>query len=482
VSNKPSLGIPAAPAVSAFRDDALGDADAVELARRIAAGQTTSEELVAAAIARARDVNPALNAIVHENFDSALASARRPQSGRFGGLPTFVKDTDDVEGTPMRMGTHALPDTPSRKSSQFIKQFFATGLVSLGKTSLPELGLTATSESRDYGATRNPWNTDHSTGGSSGGSAAMVAAGVVPIAHANDGGGSIRIPASCCGLVGLKSSRKRLIGADGSELFPIDIIVQGVVTRTVRDSAAFLAAAEQYRPNPRMAPVGMVEGPGKQRLRIAFFTDSANGTESHADCRRAVADVAKVCEELGHAVESIRCPFPAQVIDDFFAYWGFAPFGLRLVGKRLFGPGFEHARLDEWSHGLAAQFRSNLHRIPAILWRLRRFARSYDALFSRYDVLMTPTLAEPPFRIGHISPDVPFATAVERVMRYAAFTPVQNLSGGAAVSLPLGRSTEGLPIGVQLAADCGSERRLLELAYELEQARPWPTLAGLVSR
>ncbi|MFN2377257.1 MAG: amidase [Candidatus Binatia bacterium] len=469
-------------AVSAFRDDALGDADAVELARRIAAGQTTSEELVAAAIARARDVNPVLNAIAHETFDKALESAARSSGGRFGGLPTFVKDTDAVEGTPLRMGTHALPDTPATKSSAFVKQFLSTGLVSLGKTSLPELGLTATSESRDYGPTRNPWNTGFSTGGSSGGSAAMVAAGVVPIAHANDGGGSIRIPASCCGLVGLKSSRKRLVGADGAELFPIDIIVQGVVTRTVRDSAAFLAAAEQYRPGPRMAPVGMVEGPGKERLRVAFFTESASGVESHPDCRKAVADAAKACEELGHSVQHIRCPFDEHVVDDFFAYWGFAPFGLRIVGKRLFGPGFDHTRLDEWSHGLATQFRRNLHRLPAILWRLRRFAKRYDSLFELHDVLLTPTLAEPPFPIGHISPDVAFDTAVERVMRYAAFTPVQNLSGGPAISLPLGRSAGGLPIGVQIAADCGAERRLLELAYALEEARPWPTLAGVKAR
>jgi amidase len=466
-------------AVSAFRNDALGHADACELARRLAAGETTCEELVAAAVARARDVDPALNAIVHETFDSALETARRGTGGRFGGLPTFIKDTDAVEGTPLRMGTHALPDTPAKKSSEFVKQFLATGLVNLGKTSLPELGLTATCEARDYGATRNPWNTGFSTGGSSGGSAAMVAAGVVPIAHANDGGGSIRIPASCCGLVGLKASRKRLIGADGAELFPIDIIVQGVVTRTVRDSAAFLAAAEQYRPGPRMAPVGMVEGPGKARLRIAFFTDSAAGMESHPDCQRAVVEAAKACEELGHAVEKIRCPFEEHVVDDFFAYWGFAPFGLRFVGKRLFGAGFDHRRLDEWSQGLSEQFRRNLPRLPAILWRLRRFARSYDELFARYDVLVTPTLAEPPLPLGYISPDVPFATAVERVMRYAAFTPVQNLSGGAAITLPLARSATGLPIGVQFAGDRGSERRLLELAYALEEARPWPTLAGV---
>ncbi len=473
---------PAPQAVSAFCDDALGDADAVELARRLAAGQVRSEQLVAAAIDRARAVNPTLNAIVHESFDTALAQARRPVGGRFGGLPTFIKDTDAVEGTPLRLGSHALPDTPASKSSAFVGQFLATGLVSLGKTSLPELGLTATTESLAHGPTRNPWNSAHSTGGSSGGSAALVAAGVVPIAHANDGGGSIRIPASCCGLVGLKSSRGRLLGADGSEFFPIDIIVQGAVTRTVRDSAAFLAAAEQVRPSRRYPPVGLVEGPGTQKLRIACFTDSALGVESHPDCRRVAVEAAAACESLGHSVEWMRCPFAGHVIDDFLVYWGFTPFGLGLFGRRVFGRGYDHSRIDPWSRGLSDHFRRNLHRMPAILWRLRRFARRYDEFFRDFDVLLTPTLAEPPVAIGHISPDVPFATALERVIGYVPFTPMQNLSGGAAISLPLGRSEQGLPIGVQLAGDRGCERRLLELAYGLEHAMPWPTLASVSAR
>ncbi|HXC50590.1 MAG TPA: amidase [Candidatus Limnocylindrales bacterium] len=464
--------------VSAFADDALGSDDAVEIRRRLAAGEVSCTQIVSAAIERARAAGPALNAIAHERFDRALEEARGNNHGAFGGIPTFVKDTDAVEGLPLRMGSHALPDAPQPKSSQFVKQLLGTGLICLGKTTLPELGLTATTESLAYGPTCNPWNTAHSTGGSSGGSAALVAAGVVPLAHANDGGGSIRIPASCCGLVGLKPSRARLVGADGGRLFPIDIISQGVVTRSVRDTAAFLAAAEQVKPSRRYAPVGMVEGAGGKGLRIACFTDSAHGVESHPDCTRAVVETAELCESLGHHVDRIRCPYDEHVVDDFFAYWGFAPFGLGLVGRWVFGPGYDHSRIDAWSHGLAEQFRRNIWRMPGVLRRLRSFAQRYDAFFARYDVLLSPTLAEPPMPLGYISPDIPFATAVERVMRYAAFTPVQNLSGGAAISLPLGRSADDLPIGVQLGGDRGSERRLLELAYALEEARPWPTLAG----
>jgi amidase len=467
--------------VSAFSDDALGDLDAVALADRIKRRELSSEEVVSAAIARAQAVNPTLNALVCDSYDTALARARAGVPGRFGGLPTFIKDTDSVEGMPLAMGSTAFPSTPHHKSSGYVRQMLATGLVSLGKTTLPELGLTATTESLATGPTRNPWNTGHSTGGSSGGSAAMVAAGVVPIAHANDGGGSIRIPASCCGLVGLKPSRGRLVPAEGAKFFPIDIISQGVVTRSVRDTAAFLAAAESVRGSRRLAPVGLVEGAGSSKYRIACFTDSPDGQESHPDCASAAERAAKALEALGHKVDRIRCPFDNQVTDDFIVYWGFAPYSMGLFGKRVFGKDYDHSQLDQWSLALADLFRRNLRRMPGILWRLKRFGQRYESLFQRYDVLLSPTLAEPPVPLGYISPDIPYDTALERLMRYATFTPVQNLSGGAAISLPLARSSEGLPIGVQLAGNVGAERRLLELSFALEEAMPWPAIADVAN-
>jgi amidase len=465
--------------VSAFCDDALGDLDAVALADRIHHGELSSEQVVAAAIERSRRVNPALNAIVCETYDKALERARAGVPGRFGGLPTFIKDTDAVEGTPLALGSTAFPPTLHHKSSGYVQQLLGTGLVSLGKTTLPELGLTATTESLATGPTRNPWNTGHSTGGSSGGSAAMVAAGVVPIAHANDGGGSIRIPASCCGLVGLKPSRGRLVPADGARFFPIDIISQGVVTRSVRDTAAFLAAAESVRGSRRLAPVGLVEGAASTKYRIACFTDSPDGVPSHPECTAATEKAASALEALGHFVDRIPCPFDNQVTDDFIIYWGFAPWSMGHFGKSVFGRGYDHSKLDEWSMALADLFRRNLRRMPGILWRLRRFGSRYDTLFQRYDVLLSPTLAQPPVPLGYISPDIPYTTALERLMAYATFTPVQNLSGGAAISLPLGRSAQGLPIGVHLAGNIGAERRLLELSFALEDAMPWPTIADV---
>jgi amidase len=474
-----TVSAPSTSVVSAYGDDALGDFDCVALADRIRRGETTSGEVVEAAVARSRGVNPDLNAIVCETYDAAIARARSGVSGRFGGLPTFIKDTDAVEGTPLGFGASAFPKTPNRKSSGYVRQMLATGLVSLGKTTLPELGLTATTESLATGPTRNPWNTGHSTGGSSGGSAAMVAAGVVPIAHANDGGGSIRIPASCCGLVGLKPSRGRLVPADGAKFFPIDIISQGVVTRSVRDTAAFLAAAEAVQGSRRLRPVGLVEGPGSAKYRIACFTDSPDGVESHPDCTSATERTAKALEAMGHEVDRIRCPFDGQVTDDFIIYWGFAPWSIGLFGKRVFGRDYDHSQLDQWSLALSDLFRRNLRRMPGILWRLRRFARQYETVFQRYDVLLSPTLAQPPVPLGYISPDIPYDTALERLMGYASFTPVQNLSGGAAISLPLALGTNGLPIGVHLAGNIGAERRLLELSFALEEAMPWPLLADV---
>ena len=217
--------------VSALCDDVLGTADAVEIARRIQAGEIQAREAVAAAIARAERVNPALNAIATPLFDSARRHAEQPRSGVFSGVPSFIKDTDAVAGSPVLFGSRGLPRKPAQKSSPFVRQFLSLGVINLGKTTTPEFGLTGTTEPLVHGPTHNPWKLGFSPGGSSGGSAALVAAGVVPIAHANDGGGSIRIPASCCGVVGLKPSRGRLAAMEGSELFPVKITQQGMVSR-----------------------------------------------------------------------------------------------------------------------------------------------------------------------------------------------------------------------------------------------------------
>ena len=440
----------------------------------IATGAITASEAVEAAIERAEDVNPTLNAIASETFDRAREQLLQPLTGRFAGLPTFIKDTDDAFGVRTTFGSRAMPDRPAKKSSEFVQQLSSLGLVSLGKTTMPEFGLTGTTESLAFGPTRNPWHPEYSPGGSSGGAAALVAAGVVPFAHANDGGGSIRIPAACCGLFGFKPSRGRFADVRYARLMPINIVAQGILSRSVRDTAAFLAATERDHLNPALSKLGLVERPGKARLRIGMFTNTTFGARSAPDCALTVEETGKLCEELGHRVEELRpLPFRGQDLDDFFLCWATLAFGVARLGRTLFGSGFERSRLEPWTLGLDVFFRKNAWRVPRAARRLAGLGRRYAKLFDRYDLILTPTVAHPAPRLGYLGPQVSFETTRDRLRQWASFTPIHNVVGAPAMSVPMGLSHQGLPIGVQFAAGVGEERRLLELAFALEEARPW---------
>ena len=460
--------------INAYCDDVLGTRDGVELAALIAAGEIQVSEVVEAAIARARKVNSALNAIVTETFEQARNQYKVMPCGFLAGVPSFIKDNENVSGVPTLIGSRALPNKPVNVSSNFVKQFLSVGLVSLGKTTLPEFGLTATTESLATGATHNPWNLDYSTGGSSGGSAALVSAGVVPLAHGNDGGGSLRIPAACCGLIGLKPSQGRLADAVGTEMMPINIVSNGVISRSVRDTAAFYAAVEKNYPNPKLPEIGLVQHPGKKRLRIGLFTDTPYKTSSHTDTVAVTVDTGKLCEDLGHHVAEISCPFKAQVLEDFILYWGMLAFFIHHFGKSLFKIEFDKKKLESWTIGLSCFFRKKFLKTPFIIRRLKKFSHEYENIFADYDILLCPTLSHAPPKIGYLGPEISFETHFERIRQYVAFTPIQNTSGAPAISLPMGFSRNGLPIGIQFAAPYGQEKRLLELAFELEEARPWP--------
>jgi amidase len=463
--------------ISAVCDDVLGTADAVEIARRIKAGEIEAGDAVEAAIVRAQRVNPSLNAIATPLFDSARQEAERSQAGVFAGVPSFIKDNDAVAGSPVLFGSRGLPRKPAEKSSPFAKQFLSLGLINLGKTTMPEFGLTGTTEALAHGPTHNPWKLGFSPGGSSGGSAALVAAGVVPIAHANDGGGSIRIPASCCGLVGLKPSRGRVVETEGSELLPVKILHQGMLSRSVRDTAVFFHAAERYYRNPKLPEIGLVTRPGR-RLRIGFFTEFGEDALAHPECVTAVVEAAKLCESLGHSVEQVPPPFDEAFHEDFFLLWATLAFAVTRFGTRIVHPDFDRTKVEEFTEGLARYFKENVRSVPMAVWRLRKFAHRYARGFDDYDVLMNPTVGMPPPEHGYLGPDVSFETALERSKWFVPFTPIQNVSGGPAISLPLGQSKEGLPLGVQFASPLGDERTLLELALEIEAAAPWPSLVG----
>lgn len=471
--------------ISAFTQDALGDHDAVALANQLRSGETTSTKLVQAALNRLSKVERHITATVCLRAEKALETAaqldKRGKLKNFEGIPAFLKDNIDWVGVPTRHGSRATPAKPARRSGAVAQQFESMGVVLLGKSKLPEFGLTATTEYGEDAPARNPWNVKYSTGGSSGGSAALVAAGVVPIAHANDGGGSIRIPAACCGLVGLKLSRGRLAPNEMAKTLPINIVSDGVVTRSVRDTAAFVAHAEALYSNKRLRTIGHIQSPSTQRLRIGFFTDKTNGQKADKDCVKAVESAATLCKALGHDVREIRVPIDAQFADDFLLYWGMLAASLHRLGRVVIGSGFDASKLENLTYGLSGHFTRNLYKFPFAMRRLKNFQKFYEESLEKegLDVLLSPTLGQTVPAIGHLDLNLPFDEARERLINFASFTAAQNVSGAPAISLPMHHTRQGLPVGVHFATGMGQEARLLQLALEIEEAQPFKMLYSL---
>ncbi|HRI63786.1 MAG TPA: amidase [Polyangium sp.] len=463
--------------VNTFTNDALGTLDAVGVAEAIASKKVSLAEVTEAAIARVQKANQSLCALVVETYHEARLAHRLPQNTPLYGVPVLVKDTDDIRGYPTQMGTGAFRGPQAKHHSAYIKQFFATGVNSLGKTTMPEFGLLCSAENERWVVTRNPWNTAYMPGGSSSGSAAMVAAGAVPMATANDGAGSIRIPAACCGLVGLKPSRGRLVSMTGTNLMPINIVHQGVVTRTVRDTAAFYAAAERYYRNPQLPTLGHVRYPNKARLRIVFFDNPSPGQPGHIDddTYRVQLETARRLESLGHYVERLAIPLDVERLTwHFLNYYAMLAYIVSHWGHWIFGAPVDQTQLETFTMGLARRFRDNVLELPKSIAMLRKTARETERLFQeRCDILMTPVGAQKSTRIGYFSPDLAYEEICARASAYAPYTGLQNVTGAPAISLPLGTDTDGLPIGVQFTAAMGRDARLLELAYELEMAQPW---------
>jgi len=455
------------PKIHAFQDDALGNDDAVALKERLKRGTVSKQDVTRAAIERLRQLDPQLNALVAECFDEPRQSTPG-RNGSLSGIPSLLKDNTDLKGIPSRHGSAAIQPHPARHDGAYAKEFLAAGLTLLGKTALPEFGFNATTEPAHDEPTRNPWNPAFSAGGSSGGSAAMVAAGAVPMAHANDGGGSIRIPAACCGLVGLKPTRGRHAVSETARPLPINVVSEGVVTRTVRDTALFHAEMERVHRNRKLPPIGHVQGPGQKRCRVGLMPDSINGTPTDEATRRAVEDTAHQLELNGHRIEPVAPPVDTSFPEDFKHYWGMLSFLATSGGRFAFGKGFDADQVDGLSRGLYQRFRRNMHRLPAIITRLKRTRSQYARFFEDYDILLSPVLGHTTPELGWLHPDVPYDTLMERLSAYVSFTPYCNTAGGPALSMPMGWTEAGLPIGVHLAAGHGQERLLLELGYELE--------------
>ncbi|MBC8418693.1 MAG: amidase [Desulfobacterales bacterium] len=479
-------------------DDDLTGYDAVALGNLIRDGEVKPTELVELVIERIERLNFRLNAVIYKMYDQAREAARNCDSGCgnaspeaiFYGVPFLLKDlVAEYKGTPFHEGSRSVEGYVSKLDTELVKRQKAAGLIVVGKTNTPEFGLLPTTEPLLNGPTVNPWDPTLTPGGSSGGSAAAVAAGIVPMAHGNDAGGSIRIPASCCGLFGLKPTRGRnplgpIFGDIGS-----GIVCEHTVTRTVRDSAALLDATsgpdlgDPYCVPQPVRPFLEEVGQGVERLKIGFLQAVPEGwgvaTRLHPDCEEAVKDAARLCEGLGHVVEEIPTKtlaypnlfktygnFFSCLTGHFIAYWE------KELEKQITEDQLEPLT---WSSYQAGRKRSGAHYLGA-LKELQLFSREVARFYAEndYDMILSPTMTVPPTKLGAFQPtsDDPMR-GFKTSSAFCAFTEIQNITGQPAMSVPLFWNKGNVPIGVQFAGRFGSEATLFRLAGQLEQARPW---------
>lgn len=462
--------------------------DATAVADAIADGDVKASEVLDAAIERIESANPTLNAVVIDWFDRArdeAISVTGSPDAPLAGVPTLLKDLwADLAGAPLTNGNRALRDAApvSNFDSTLVERYRRAGLIIAGRTNSPELGSLPVTEPLAYGPTRNPWNTDHTPGGSSGGAAAAVAAGLVPIAHASDGGGSIRIPASCCGLVGLKPSQGRItLGPARTES---NLGVEHCVTRTVRDSALLLDLSagpgvgdSVIAPAPSARYVDEV-GADPGVLRIGVLDHDPRGTPVDPVCAQAANDTAGMLGSLGHQIDT---SWPEALADQTVATRFMAQWATNMaVGIAAMGRGLGRELTED--------------EVEPVNWAMAHFARNFSAVdlaesqaavadYRRrvqawwdagWDLLVTPTVAQPPPRIGeHLATDDDPMVGMKRAAEWVCFTSQFNMTGQPAISLPLAWTDDGLPIGVQLVAAYGREDLLIRVASQLEAARPW---------
>ncbi|WP_164156151.1 amidase family protein [Sandarakinorhabdus rubra] len=446
--------------------------DATALATRIRTGGASTREEVVAALDRAEAAQARLNFAVLIDRPRAINSL--PADDRTPAIPTFIKDLNDFKGWPTKNGSRAFERAPPAKSNEvFVDAFAQMNTLPIGKTTTPEFGLMCVTEPLSHGPTRNPWNADYSPGGSSGGSAAAVAAGVVPIAHANDGGGSIRIPAALTGLFGFKPSRGRLAGQKTQD-DPADLAVDHVLTRSVRDAALTMVALQGKGADGLGEAVPRLNGPVGQRFRIGVITAIADGSQPDAEVLAGIARTRALLTGMGHRVMDVPWPFaPADFARDFTALWALgAADSVQGVNKAYGADGV--AQLEPLTRHLADQGAALAQAdVQALMGRLASYRDAYNASFREHDLLLTPVLSRHAVKVGELSPSRPPAEILADMMRLVAYTPVQNLAGAAAMSVPIMQATNGLPLGMHFAGRRGDDARLLDLAFQLEAAAPW---------
>lgn len=447
----------------------LARLDGVAQAELCARGEVTSDELFEAAQRRIEALNPLLRAAV------TVHRERRPANrpGPLSGVPFLVKDASPWPGVRWSMGSRLFAGNVAPAHTPYSGRLAEAGLQCVGKAATSEFGLLGSTETMLEGATHNPWDLSYSAAGSSGGSAAAVAAGLVPLAHANDGGGSIRIPAAVCGLFGFKPSKGRTLPAAFSSSDFLDITSDHCISRSVRDSAHFLAITEDPA-HPQ--PLGLVRDPIDRKLSIGTYVQTAMGEQPEPAVQQAHEDALTLLASLGHIVEPIAPPvFDGPALGDaFFLVAGATIAGVvEMVDKTRSEP-VQERELEPFTWALVEDFQA---RGPEALAQARRtFANTvkiYREATRNYDVIVTPTLATGPWRLGHLSPVLPREELIRRTARSVGYTPIHNIAGCPSMSVPLYFPATGLPLGTLFSAAPGADALLLGLAYQLEQARPW---------
>lgn len=462
--------------------------DATGLAGLVARGEVSPKELLDAALVRVEAVNPRLNALAVDARDAALAAIERGlPEGPFKGVPFLIKDLGaEAIDIPSHCGSTLFRDTVYGYDSEIVRRMKATGLVIFGRTTSPELGVGPITEAKVYGGpTRSAWNPDHTAGGSSGGSGALVSAGVVPAAHGTDGGGSVRIPASSSGLFGLKPTRGRLPDGPRSGEGWAGMSIGGFLTRTVRDSAALLDAvsgpdlgAPYWAPPLEGSFTQAIQRP-PARQKIAFSKLSFTGQPLHPDCLAAVENAANLLADLGHHIEEVKPPF--ELMPLMQAWTKIVACGTALSVREKVkqrGRPLQPDDVEAVTHGAIAlaETISGADYLAAVN-KVHHFGREVAAFFQDHDMLLTPTLAEPPAKIGRFAPNnedfVDYRLGPTGLLPYSPFTPVFNATGQPAMSVPLHWNANNLPIGLHIAGRFGADEALIALAAELEQASPW---------
>lgn len=470
-----------------FTNDSLGHDDGVGLAQKLQSGEVSAQEMMSDAINRIEKINDTVNALITPDYERAVASAKRIDEQRakgdglpfFTGVPTVIKDNSRQEGLPTQHGTAALVNAkPEKKHGEIVEHILSTGTISVGKSMMPEFGLSGGAEPVYDKPARNPWDTSVTPGASSSGASILTAAGALPFAHANDGGGSIRIPASCCGLVGLKPTRGRLIVDSLHKSLPVNIVSDGIVSRSVRDTAKWYTEMERYYANKKLKPIGEVTGASSRRLKIGYFIDVPTGVKAGDDVRAGLERMVALLESMGHEltpfeIDTSKIP---HMEDDFQLYWAMLAFSMSRFGHRLFDKSFDKSKTEPFTEGLVNVFKKRFYKMPPTLIRLKKLQKFYESMFVDMDVILSPTCmhASPP--IGHLNPAQDFEELYEKLNQFMCTTPVHNAAGSPAISLPMGLNAQGNPMGAQFAATLGDEKTLLELAFELEEASPWPKI------